>query len=159
MKTKRTILVVLALSMLFGFYGVGFSGGGPEDPACDFLPPADSGKFLRGEFTVARDEGDCTVEDPEKCGHYNVHAYLRWGYQEHLFSFQSALGSGDLCSYTEEQLMEEFARRPCTEQVGVAFGLYGVPVITDLQIVARDSCWGLDEMIRGEIVIRVVPLP
>jgi len=157
MKRMTMISWILALSVIFGFYGVAFSGGGPEDPACPTpLPDPDAGKFLRGEFTVAPDKGPCSPYD--ECLHYNVHYLLKWGNQRHLFSFPTSMGTGDLCSYSSEELKDIFARVPCGMEVGVAFGLSGVPVITNLEIVKQYSCGTNDEMIRGEIVIRVVPL-
>ena len=68
------------------------------------------------------------------------------------------MGAGELCSYTADDLLQTFARVPCAIEVGAEFGLLGVPVITNLEIVQQDSCGTTDEMIRGEIVIRVVPM-
>jgi hypothetical protein len=159
MKRTRIISWIVALSVIFGFYGIAISGGGPEDPNCpEPLPAPNAGKFLRGEFSVAGDKGDCSVIYPEECPHYNVHFLLKWRNQTHLFSFMTPLGTGDLCPYTSEELKETFRRVPCGMGVGLAFGLSGVPVITNLEIVHQDFCGSPDEMIRGEIVIRVVPL-
>ena len=158
MKRMTTISWILALLVTFGFNGVAFSGGGPEDPACPTpLPDPNAGKFLRGEFTVARDKSECGQIEGFQV--YNVYFGLKWGNQRHLFSFPTPLGAGDLCSYTPDDLLAIFARVPCSMEVGAAFGLLGVPVITNLEIVQQDSCGiTMDEMIRGEIVIRVVPL-
>jgi hypothetical protein len=157
MKKMRVFPWLLALVLIFGFSGTTFAGGGPEDPACpagteeDPLPAPDAGKFLRGEFTVARAVG--LVGDT----FYTVHIKLKKGDERHLFSFPSALGLGDLCALTADELIETFKRIPCTLGVAETFGLEGIPVIASLEIVQEDFCETGAEMIRGEIVVRVVP--
>ncbi|UCF92576.1 MAG: hypothetical protein JSW39_00015 [Desulfobacterales bacterium] len=158
MKKIALLPWLLAFFLVFGFSGTTFAGGGPEDPACpagteeDPLPEPDAGKFLRGGFTVARAVG--LMGDI----FYSVHIDLKKGDERHLFSFQSALGLGDLCSLSADELTEIFKRVPCTLGVAETFGLEGIPVIASLEIVQVDFCDTAAEMIRGEIVVRVVPV-
>jgi len=165
MKKFRLLTLFMAFSMIFCFYGMAFAGGGgPEDPECpetiEKLPLPDAGKFLRGNFTVARDKGECSIEHPTIYGHYNVHVMLKWGNQEHLYSFQAeTLDNLNLCDLTSTDLMKTFGLAPCGLSVQNDFDLSGIGVITDMEITQQDFCadGSNDEMIRGEIVIRVVP--
>lgn len=172
MKKTRMIPCILALVFILGIYGMAFAGGGGPDPgACDTVwacyggpPPADAGKFLRGEYTVSKEGGV-----------YVVHIRLKWGNQEQMYSFNtSSIVHDGLCSLTAEQLKERFEVAPCgliiTEPstnpdfVGLLkekdFADYIlIPVLTDLTIEKKYNC-GLDyAMIRGEVVVRVVPIP
>jgi hypothetical protein len=166
MSKMRMIPWLLAFMLIFGFSNVAFGGGGgPEEPACDNLPDPYAGKFLRGGFTVSRDllsEGlseDCNDFCTPR--HYVVHIYLKWGNQEQLFSFPSSLGTGDLCSYTEDDFKLTFFRYPCELGAADEFNLPGdipvVPVISDLKIEVQDFCNSPEEMVKGSIVIRAVP--
>lgn len=155
MKRSKMFPLVLVLMFILGFYGVAFSMG-YEDPACQYPPDPSRGPYLYGTFTVARDQSSCSQY--EECAHYNVHIVLRHKLNEvRLFSFPTALGTGNLCGYEASVLKTEFARFPCNLGVGEAFGLGGFPVISDLYIVKRDFCGTPDEMIHGLITIRVVP--
>jgi len=154
MKKKKMIYLAMALAMVFGFSGVALGGGGgPEDPACDVLPEPTSGRFIWGSFTVAMDTSTCSQEWPE-CAHFNVHVVLRRFGHVYLYSFPATLGTGDVCSYSASDFKTTFARVPCTLEVGQDFGLEGVPVIKSLRITRQDCD---DQMIKGRIVIRVVP--
>jgi hypothetical protein len=158
MGTKSFLLGIL---MIFCFYGLAFSGGGPDPTGnCpDPLPPPDSGRFIRGEYTVARDKGECSVSDPEGCAHYNVHLILKFQKHTHLFSFPASLGTGNICAYTAEALKENFRSVACDMGIGDKFGLLGIPVIASLTIEQQDFCIDeYDQMIRGEVLIRVVPI-
>ena len=155
MKIMKIIQCLLAIFVIFCFYQSAFSGGPDPGPCTDPLPVPDAGKFIRGEFTAALDKGPC---QQELCPHYNAHLVLKFGNQTHLFSFTASLGDSNLCAYTAEDLMEIFAFAPCDMNIGGAFGLSGVPVIVSLDIKHQDFCSSMDEMIQGEIVIRVVPL-
>jgi len=64
----------------------------------------------------------------------------------------------DICSYTEAGLKNEYKYQPCNMGIGKAFGLKGVPVLTDLSVTARDFCGDtVNGMIAGTLKIRVVP--
>lgn len=171
MKKTRMIPCILALVFIFGTCGVAFAGGGGPDPgACDAVwtcyggpPPADAGKFLRGEYTVSKEGGV-----------YVVHIRLKWGNQEQMYSFNTdSIVEAGLCSLTAEQLKETFEVAPCgliiTEPaespdfVGLLkekdFEDYIlIPVLTDLTIEKKYNCDLADAMVRGEVVVRVVPI-
>lgn len=165
MKRFRLLTLVMVLSMIFCFYGMALAGGGGPDPtACASYfewdasgnlikaPPPDAGKFLRGDFIVARDKMYCEYE------HYNVLFMLKWGDQKHLYSFPTTMVP-NFCDLTSNDLMNTFASVPCQFELQDDFGLTGIPVITNMEIVLQDKCGMEDEMIRGEIVIRVAPIP
>jgi hypothetical protein len=151
---------------MFGLSGeaLGDSGGNPDpNPVCppdaSGLPSPDHGKFLRGEFTVAK--GKCACLNYPEDWHYDVHVTLKWGNQIHLYSFTAAMVSGGLCNVTSEDLKSAFALFPCNMYGGVIpgnFGLSGIPVITNLEILHTDFCGTDNEMIKGELVLRVVPV-
>lgn len=162
MKKFRLLTLFMVLSMIFCFYGMSFAGGGgPEGEVCQYYfnqlpePPApDAGKFLRGEFTVANTGLNALA----------VHVRLKWGNQEQMYSFITA--PVDLCTIDAESFKDTFAAFPCNliDTAGDFDGLVkdpdlvGVPVITDLVITNEYFCPG-SGIIRGEIVVRVVPLP
>jgi hypothetical protein len=151
MKMMKMVPWLLALVLIFGFSSAALSGGGgPEDPACpDPLPEPKNCKFLRGDFTVAREVGQ--LGDV----FYSVHVELKKGGERHLFSF-NASPVLDLCAVSEEDLEVLFARAPCGLFVGDAFDLDGIPVIRNLSITVVDSCGTLGAMIKGKIVVCVV---
>ena len=156
-KMKISFILAMALVVIFGFSGVALSGGGgPEDPACGTLPEPTRGPFIWGNFTVSLDSGSCSQEFPD-CAHYNVHVELRRFGKVHLYSFPATLGTGDLCGYTDSEWKTLFAAVPCTLEVAQDFGLEGVPVIKVLRTTLKEEC--ADNMVKGIIVIRVVPLP
>lgn len=157
---KKLILILCSITVLviLCFCGSAFSGGGPDPtPLCKFpLPSPDSGKFIRGEFTAAVDK--MCVEDE---AHYDVHVILKMGSIRHLFSFIAPIGNENICEFEADTLKELFALEPCLLGIAGAFGLTGgMPVITSLTIQQQDFCDSTnhEEMIHGEVVIRVVPL-
>jgi len=165
MKRNMMISSILALLMIVGLCKVAFGGGGFEGSGCEpeNLPPPNSGPYLYGIFTVARDKSECTLfTHPDECGHYNVHAVLFRETKLHLFSFTSSMGVGDLCDsgIYNKWIKNEFASYPCMLEVGEAFGFGSTkytPVITKVSIIKKDSCGTLDEMIYGLVTIRLVP--
>jgi hypothetical protein len=157
MKRKMMVSLVLASVVILCFYGLAFSrGGGFEDPTCQKLPKPSSGPFLYGTFTVARDKSSCSIDMPNACGHYDVHVVLQKKNKIHLFSF-SDMGTDDLCSLGAAGLMNTFKKAPCYFNVEEAFGIAGVPVVVDLNITRKDFCGTPDEMIQGQVTVRVVP--
>jgi hypothetical protein len=155
MKTKMVLTVVIGAVLVFGLYGPAIAGGGgPEDPGgCTGTPPpADSGYFLRGEFTAAP-YYDAILE----VKFFVVAVSLKKGNTSRLFSFVAA-DVDDVCNVTATDLAQLFKWVPCRLGVAGAFGLVGVPVIANLEITQTDHCNTDGAMIRGEIVIRVVPL-
>jgi hypothetical protein len=157
MKRKIIISLLLVLVVIFCSHEVAFSkGGGFEDPACLNLPQPSSGTFLYGTYTVARDKSSCSIDLPTACGHYDVHVVLQKKNKIHLFSFYD-MGTGDLCGLGAAGLKKTFEPYPCIINVEEAFGIAGVPVIVDLNITRKDFCGTPDEMIQGQITIRVVP--
>lgn len=157
MKRKMIISLLLALVVILCSHGVAFSrGSGFEDPTCLNLPQPSSGPFLYGTYTVARDKSSCSIDMPTACGHYNVHVVLQKRTKIHLFSF-SDMGTGDLCSLGAAGLKKTFAPYPCIINVEDAFGISGVPVIVDLNITKKDFCGTPDEIIQGQVTIRIVP--
>jgi hypothetical protein len=154
MKAKMILSLVIGMVLVFGFCGlVVAGGGGPEDPVCTGdLPSADSGYFLRGEFISAGSYDDTVYGKV-----IPVAISLKKGNTSRLFSFKATFTN--VCTVTAAQLAETFKWEPCKLGVAEAFGLVGVPVITSLEITQTDHCDIIaDRMIRGEIVIRVVPL-
>lgn len=174
MKKMKLLKLFMVLSMIFSFYGVAFAGGGGPDPAAcqayfvydgsgDLIDPPtpDRGKFLRGEFTAAQ---------TTPFG-FEVHVVLRWDEQEQMYSFLTGFGTG-ICGLDVEELKSLFASIPCnlinTEEDFIGLlnekkypeesGIIGLPVIADLAIINEYFCPG-DGKIRGDIVVRVVPLP
>jgi len=160
MRKIRIMQSLLAILIIFCFYGLAFSGGGGPDPTPFCQPPLpdpDSGRFIRGEFTAAVDKigsGDDA--------HYNVHAVLKMGSQTHLFSFAASKGAESICSFDSQALKAALAFHPCRLGIGSAFGLSGMPVIASLTIEDTDFCSptsNINAMIRGEVLLRVVPSP
>lgn len=154
---KMKIIFTLAMSLvvIFGFYGLAFSGGGgPEDPGCQVLPDPTSGPYIWGTFTASEDTDECSQSYPGECAHINVHVELHRFCQVHLYSFPAS--TCDLCESTASDFKTWFAGVPCTLGVGQDFGLDGVPVIKNLMI-TKSEC--SKNMIKGIITIRVVPLP
>jgi len=177
MKKSRLFPLVLALVSTLGFYGIAFGEGGEPGSSCpEVLPPPKSGPFIWGEFTVALDKSGCTLAFPDQCANYVLHTKLKRFGNVHLFSYNTTGLSGrNLCSYTVSELKELYKRVPCLLNVGQAFGLEGIPVITELVILKKDFCTidennpalseevypdvPLEAMISGDVVIRVVPPP
>ena len=89
MNKMRILLLAMTLFLSFGLSDFVFAGGGgPEDPACpagtpeDPLPEPDAGKFLRGDFTVARAIG--VIGDVT----YSVHITLKKETRSICFPFK-----------------------------------------------------------------------
>ena len=153
---------LIVLLVIFGFCGAGLCGGGPEGGEwCtkEAIPDPTAGPYLVGAFSAAYDKGADTD------GHVNVHVTLSRYLKVHLFSFAAGHGTKSLCEWTPAELKESFRRVPCFMGVQDAFGLTGMPVITNIQIYKKDFCTvdpGLgyppDAMIEGTITIRVVPV-
>lgn len=159
MKRTKLITPILVLVCILGFYGVAFSGAAGEPcPACcpGDLPPATSGPFLYGTFTVAVDKVTLGWGDPFE--HYNVHVVLHHMFSQHLFSFPVPL-TESLCDFEASYIKEAFARIPCLWMFGEPFGFDPakfVPVISDLYISKKDFCGTGDDMILGVVTIRLV---
>lgn len=156
MKKCLSVAAVMMATFL-GLSSVACGGGrGPEDPACMNLPLPIGGKVVKGTFTIAYDKSQCSQQ--EQCRHFNVHAVLTRGSKVHLYSFATPLGDGDLCGLDSGYLKREYAPEPCNQRVGQDFGIPGVPVIETLTIKKMDFCGDTSkQMIKGDIVIRVVP--
>jgi len=169
MNKTKTIVLLLAFGFIFYFSGMAAGdGGGPEpNAACISLPSAtDTSPLIKGFFTAAYDKSQCTVDHPSKCRHYDMHFVLEMPQLineketlvRHLFSFPMGVCDRDICSYTEVELKEKYKFQPCNKEVGKAFGLKGVPVLTDLSVTVRDFCGDTKKgMIAGTLKIRVVP--
>ena len=158
MNKKMMLALSMAFVMIFGVCGMAFArGGGPDPGGCESkpIPPPDAGFFLRGEFTVS------LYPDTIFGSQSIVHIFLKKGNQTELFNYiaSSDVGTRPLCDATVEVLLEEFKYVPCRLDVAGVFGLPGVGVITNIEILQTDNCGLPDEMMRGEIVIRVVPPP
>jgi hypothetical protein len=156
---KKIVLFapLMMLVAVFGFYGTALCAGfGPEggQDCPTVMPVPTAGPYLVGAFSAAYDKSE--VSD----GHVNVHVTLSRYLKVHLFSF-SAGSSQDLCAVQPAALKDAFDRVPCFMGVQEAFGLAGVPVITNIQIYKKDFCdVGYPQaMIEGTITIRVVPFP
>lgn len=172
MKRRMMISLVLAIVVVFGIYGLAFSGSGREPcPGCcvegNLLPPT-SGPFLYGTFTVSRDLMDVYGD----FDHYVFHVELLKRLKTHLFTDALlGVGDGDLCSYTNSYLKEAVKLEPCRSDVGTAFGYdFGsyMPVIYSLSVFKKDFCYIDNDpnngpnpyaMIKGLITIRLVPRP
>lgn len=162
---RRFLAVMVVLLVVTGICGSAMGGGrGPEDPVCTDLPKPNRGPFIWGTFTVALDAGSCSIDFPDLCQHFNVHAVLQNLREVHLYSFSAEafdaeLGTIiDLCALSSAALQEEFARVPCSLSIGQDFGLTGTPVIKQLKITKRDFCGDSQkQMLQGWILIRVVP--
>ena len=173
MKKMRMIPWILGLLMVFGYFGMAFGGGGPEDAGCANLPEPNKGPLIWGYFTVARDQGLCTFDEDvitamgDKCQHYNVHLMLTclWPVGDmkwQLFSFPTASLPSDLSLVEESTILDPtygFRQTPCSLKVGQAFGIDGIPVIKKVRILRTENGGQLNEMMLGTIMIRVVPVP
>ncbi len=159
MKRCKFVTPILVILSIFGLYGVAFGGSGEPCPGCcENLPSPTLGPHLYGTFTVARDKSEASIY-PEYAG-YDVQIVLQHKLNQHLFSF-FWLGIGDLCAFEASTLKTQFAKIPCTLEVGQPFGFDPaefVPVISSLYISKRDFCGTEDEMISGMVTIRLVPL-
>jgi hypothetical protein len=156
MKTKMILTWVMGTVLVIGIYGPAIAGGGgPEDPGgcTGDLPAADSGRFIRGEFISAGSYLDTATGQKI----IPVAISLQKGDASHLFSFMASFT--DVCTVTAAELVERFKWIPCRLGVAGAFGLSGIPVITNLDIIQTDQCGTFNAMVRGEMIIRVVPLP
>jgi hypothetical protein len=154
MNKKMMLALSMAFVMIFGVYGMAFAkGGGPDPGACKELPLPDAGFFVRGEFTVSQCPlGMCYPEQSV------VHIFLKKGNQTELFNFSAS--SLDICSSTAATILEDFKSIPCIYGVAEEFGFpQSVGVITNIEILQTDNCGAFNEMMRGEIVIRLVPVP
>ena len=147
----------MAFVMIFGVCGMAFArGGGPDPGPCTELPQPDAGFFLRGEFTVSQCPfGMCFPEQSV------VHIFLKKGNQTELFMLISSPANFCDSTLTGTDLLEIFKYAPCILDVSGRFDLLGVGVITNIEILQTSTspgkCGTPDEMMRGEIVIRVVP--
>ncbi len=153
MQTKFSMALVLAFVVFFTFGGWAHAGGGgPEDPGgCSGEPPQPTGgPQLKGSFTVA--PCGCTLEG----NLLSVHVTLEHGGATRIFCF-TATNVPDLCQVRAEELREKFKWAPCRLGAAAAFGLVGVPVITDFKITETDGCGTAKAMLRGEVALRVVP--
>lgn len=157
MKKMRVLPWLLALALIFGFSGTTFAGGGPEDPfecpAAGEYPDPDAGKFLRGDYSIARDSAFIIAA-------YSVQFFLKKGDQTHLYAFSIPAGDViDLCVLEADDLIAnpDIEGIACALDVGSDFGLDGIPVIYDLTIEYQENCGTPGSLIRGRIVVRVVP--
>lgn len=159
--------------MVLGFYGLGWAPGGSPEPPTGFcpipvgedLPSPDTGPQLSGAFTVGQDPND--VETVSQA--YIIHLKLQQKTKIHLFNMREVQGcdpskpetcSFGLCNFTESQLQDLAKWLPCNLGIGAAFGFPAdqyIPVIESLKILNKDGCWTKDEMLEGEIQIRLVP--
>jgi hypothetical protein len=162
MKKTRVVLLVIALILLFGFYGAAFGGGGPEDPACLLDPFPDASQCdkttVYADITVAR-AAPCAIVPST----YSVHMVVRdkkkgKPKEVHLFSFSSSLGDGDLCNLDEDDLIAEFFRLFCSLGVQDLFGFDGIAVTKYVEIVRAENCGTPAEMIQLEVAICDVPV-
>jgi hypothetical protein len=158
MKKLCLLSWLLAFSLIFGFSGMAFAGGGgPEDPfecpAAGEYPDPDAGKFLRGEYSIARDSALFVAA-------FNVQLFLRKGNETHLYAFTYPVGDVvDLCALEADDLIADpdIEGIACALGVGSDFGLDGIPVIYDLTVEYKENCGTPGSLIRGHIVVRVVP--
>ena len=169
MNKKKTMILLLALGFFLYFSGMAIGDGGGPEPKSDcsrLWPATDTSPLIKGFFTAAYDKSQCTVDRPSECRHYDMHFVLEMpqlinGKEtlvRHLFSFPMGVCDRDICSYTETELKEKYKYQACNMGIGKAFGLKGVPVITDLSVTVRDFCGDTnDGMIAGTLKIRVVP--
>jgi len=181
MKRKTLLSLFLSVVLVLAFYGLGWAPGGSPEPGpagvCPFeqgedLPPPKSGRFIFGTFTVSQDtnEDQCT-EDMA----YVIHLALRQGSQVHLFNFRESQGCEPgleepcvgsvncdyvLTDFTASDLKDLMEWTPCNNGIGLAFGFSPceyVPVIKRVRILKRENEGLQSEMIKGSIVIRLVP--
>ena len=190
MKRSNLITPILILVCILGLYGAAFGGGGEgggSGVGCDSTLLPKSGPFLYGSFTVARfNKPLCPGTSTSLFCGYDVQIMLEYRLtQAHLFSFQTPLGTGDLCEFDSSQLETIYVNAPCQLMVGEAFEFDPAkyqPVISDINIIKQDFCkadvcnsanpnyladckfdasgtpYSPDEMISGLITIRLVPL-
>jgi hypothetical protein len=162
-KVKRINSFPLVLTFVFilGLYGVAAGGGGEPGQGCPAtMPPATSGPFLYGTFTVAQDKSEASLYS-ELAG-YDLHIGLQYKLIKHLFSsFILGLDQRGLCGVEDSELETLYAKLPCVLGIGEAFGFdpaQYIPVIKDLHIIKQDFCGTTDAMIEGIVIIRLVPL-
>lgn len=167
---KKVMMVSLLVVMII-FYCSGIAigdGGGPESTkACKSLPSATAASpLITGSFTAAYDKSQCSIGAPEECRHYNIHFVLEMPQlingeetvRRRLFSFPMGVCDKSICSYEEIYLKKAYKAQACNLEIGKAFGLGGVPVLTDISVTDRDFCDSGDEgMLAGRVKIRVVP--
>lgn len=156
MKKKKLFIWIISLSMVLCFSGFAYAlFGGPQDPIdCSNIPePANRGPFIWGEFTVSQIPA-CLVGASERSV---VHVTLRRFGEVHLYNI--LLDQASLCTLDEDALMEVVAQWACKLHVGEDFGINGYPVVKNINIRQMELCGDPDEMIRGTILIRVVPQP
>jgi len=169
----KKVMRVSLLVVMITFYCSGIAiadGGGPEPiSACKSLPSVTAtSPLITGSFTAAYDKSQCSLEAPEDCRHYDIHFVLEMPQlingeetvRRRLFSFPMRVCDRSICSYTEIYLKEAYKAQACNMGIGKAFGLGGVPVLTDISVTDRDFCDTGDEgMLAGTVKIRVVPIP
>lgn len=179
MKMKKIFLLALPLVIVLGSTDLALCDGGPAPGPCSQLPAADQGPWITGFFIVARDHSKFSPT-PDKNApdwiakdtrHYNVHALLKSSESDakvksFMFSFSTnRLGGAKskegyldkLCDNTASDFLDQFKDRPCTLKVGDAFKLTGTPVLTEISNLWMIKCGTDDEMIYGEVKIRIVP--
>lgn len=159
MKRNVPVSLLLVLTVLFGFHGValgtaGGPGGGEQCSDDAVSIPATEGPYLLGTFSAAYDKSESSD------GHVDVHVTLTRFLKVHLFSFAAGYAE-DICELDSQILKESFKRVPCLIGVEQAFGLTGIPVITQIRVLKKDFCSEgyPDAMIEGIVTIRVVPAP
>jgi len=166
MANKWTRLLLTAALVLLAGGIAAADGGGPEPGGCpQALPaPTPASPLLKGFFVAGYDRSACAVAEPD-CRHSNIHVVLEMpqlvnGEEKivrHLFSMHWK-ETDPVCGFSDDELMQKYKFGPCIKRVGEAFGLPGVPVISNLKVVARDFCEDPDRaMIYGTLMVQVVP--
>ncbi len=152
MKKIRLSIWIISLSIVLCFSGFAYAGGDPQDPLdCSSPPDPTSGPFIWGNFTVSQVQIGFDSRSV-------VHITLRRYGEVHLYNFPGTLK--DLCNLDEIILLGDVAEWACEFGVGQDFEIDGFPVVKRLRIRQMELCGDPeDEMIRGTVLIRVVPLP
>jgi hypothetical protein len=156
------IRFAIAFCMVLGFSGMALAGGAEGGAGdCDCIvgnEVAQTGPYLKGEFTVAPSHDQCSL-DYQNCPHLDAHLFLRWGNRSHIYAISTPTGD-PLCGISEVSIKNLYKILPCKLEVEGDFGLVGTPVIKELIITDRSGCGTSDpddDAIRGEIIIGVVP--
>lgn len=160
---KRIGWVVFALSLIC--FSTAWADGGTEPAAtgCGTLPqPTELSPLITGHFTAVpwKLEGQAPKQ-------YDIHVVLKrmqWinGKEEkiiRLYAFRKDIvEQKSLCEYTECEIVQKYLFSPCNRDAEKLFDIKGIPVLTELKVLAKDNCGDPENtMIYGSFKIRVVP--
>lgn len=153
-KITKTLIVVWIVTMVFS--AVAWADGAPPT---DRIPVPDVREYplIHGTFTVSYRQFEATPK------FFDIHVVLKRFGTTKTFLIERTVSrdSVNICEYENlsmDALIHKYQYDPRSQDVEVAFGLVGLPVITELKILKSDNCDDKRKaMLYGTLKIRIMP--